>query len=93
MTLDEMKAIYQKATGKFLPDAIAFTVRVFDGMDGVWCDVARQLTLDMALREWCTHTENGTKHTKYSDIDYYDIFDANTKMLYSDGHTMHRGDE
>ena len=65
-----------------------FTVRVWDGMDGCWCDVVADVDLGFALRTWCERTENGTKSTKFADIDYYRIFPADTKMLWSGDFTM-----
>lgn len=97
MTLDEMKLLYTKAMGRDarmdLTTSKSFTLRVWDGMDGVWCDVVSNVDLAFALREWCKQTENGTKHTKYDDIDYYKIFPANTHMLFSGGFTMRDGME
>lgn len=63
-------------------------LRLWDGMDGAWIDVASDLTLAEALDLWCKYTHDGTKNTDYDDIDYYRIFPANTKMLYSDDFTF-----
>jgi hypothetical protein len=59
-----------------------YIVRVYDGMDGCWCDCTKAVTLEEATKYWNSRTNNGTIKTKYSDIDYYKIFPANTKMLY-----------
>lgn len=100
MTLDEMKTLYIHTMGYLLEDGAAiaastavFTLRVWDGMDGVWCDVVANVDLGFALREWCKHTKDGTEHTKFDDIDYYKIFPADTKLMYSGGYMMFRGDE
>jgi len=96
MTLDEMKLLYTKTMGAVarmdLTTSKTFTLRVWDGMDGVWCDVVANVELGFALREWCKHTADGTKATKYDDIDYYKIFSADVHMLFSDDFTM-RGDD
>lgn len=94
MTLDEMKVLYQSKMGfaHELDAAQSFTLRVWDGMDGCWCDVTADVDLAFALRAWCENTANGTKNTGYGDIDYYRIFPAEMKMLYSGDFTM-RGDE
>jgi len=92
MTLDEMKLLYTKTMGAVarmdLTTSKTFTLRVWDGMDGVWCDVVANVELGFALREWCKQTEDGTKRTCYDDIDYYKIFPADRHMLFSDGFTM-----
>lgn len=93
MTLAEMQQLYMRVMGVNAWSADdKFTLRVWDGMDGCWCDVVTNVDLAFALRAWCERTENGTKATSYSDIDYYKIFTADTKLLYSDGFTM-RGEE
>lgn len=89
-----MKALYERVMGasELRARDVKFTLRVWDGMDGVWCDVVSNVDLAFALREWCKQTENGTKRTCYADIDYYRIFPADRQMLYSGDFTM-RGDE
>lgn len=97
MTLDEMKLLYTKAMGRDarmdLTTSKSFTLRVWDGMDGVWCDVVANVDLGFALRQWCERTENGTKATSFNDIDYYKIFPAELRMRYSGSNTMFRDDE
>lgn len=65
-----------------------FIVRLWDGMDGIWCDVSEPVTKQEADRIWNERTENGTKSTKYADIDYYAIFPADTAMLYRSGQSL-----
>ena len=60
-----------------------FIVRLYDGFDHIWIDVSKPVEKSEADRIWNEETLNGTKNTKYEDIDYYCIFPANTKMLYS----------
>lgn len=94
MNLDDMKTLYQSKMGSMdaLNAAASVTLRLWDGMDGVWCDVVTSVDLAFALRAWCERTVNGEHNTKYGDIDYYKIFPADTRMLYSDDFTM-RGEE
>lgn len=97
MNLDEMKQCYYEATG-IDPTWIKserFTVRLWDGMDGVWCDLPEATNVDLAfaLRTWCQRTANGTKSTSFGHIDYFAIFEADRTMLYSGGHTMFRDDD
>lgn len=99
MNLDEMQKCYYRAMG-INPAWLAerherFTVRLWDGMDGVWCDLPEATNVDLAfaLRVWCEQTKNGTEKTSYGGIDYFAIFAADRTMLYSGGHTMFRGDE
>jgi len=93
MTVDEMLKIYfsKMCQVPFEPDG-KYAVRVWDGMDGCWCDVVAGVDLKTALETWCDRTKNGTEHTNYSDIDYYRIFPADTKMLWSWDNTM-RGED
>jgi hypothetical protein len=94
MTLDDMRTLYLSVMGFLLEDVstATFTLRVWDGMDGCWCDVVANVELAFALQRWCKETADGTKKTNYSDIDYYRIFPADTKMLWSGDFTM-RGEE
>ena len=59
-----------------------FTVRLWDGMDGCWCDLneAIGVNAEIALRVWMERTEGGTRKTNFSGIDYFKIFPANTRM-------------
>lgn len=93
MNLVEMRDLYIRTMGYLVEDAVtAFTLRLWDGMDGCWCDVVADVDLAFALREWCKRTDDGTRATSFSDIDYYRIFPADTRMLWSGDFTM-RGDE
>ena len=67
-----------------------FIVRLWDGMDGTWMDVSGPVTMDEAMQIWEEKTEHGTKATTFMDIDYYRIFPAETKMLWSEGREMFR---
>ena len=62
-----------------------FVVRLYDGFDNEWMDVSGKLSKEEADKIWNEHTENGAKNTKFDDIDYYAIFPAFTKMLFSSG--------
>lgn len=65
-----------------------FIVRLWDGMDGIWCDVTEPVSKEEADRVWNEKTANGTKATKYGDIDYYRVFPADTTMQYRSGQSM-----
>jgi hypothetical protein len=91
--LGRMQQLYMRVMGVNSWSADdKFTVRVWDGMDGCWCDVVTNVDLGFALRTWCERTKDGIKNTKYADIDYYAIFPADTKMLWDgrDGGEMFR---
>ena len=61
-----------------------YTVRHYDGFDNNWIDILAKVSYEEARRRWEEETEGGTKLTRFDDIDYYDIFDAGTKMIFSD---------
>lgn len=65
-----------------------FVVRLWDGMDGVWIDIGKPCSKDEATKLWNDKTENGTKNTKFGDIDYYSVFPADTKMMYDSSNPM-----
>jgi hypothetical protein len=71
-----------------------FTVRLFDGMDGCWCDLdeATNVTGDVALKVWSKKTKKGTKKVAFSEIDYFRIFPEDTRMTWdgSEGREMFR---
>jgi hypothetical protein len=69
-----------------------FIVRLWDGMDGCWCDCTSSVNAKKALEEWNKYTASGTKSTRFADIDYYRIFPADTRMLWDgrDGGEMFR---
>lgn len=60
-----------------------YVVRLYDGFDYVWMDVSKAVPWEEALVLWNQRTQNGTKNTCYGDIDYYDIFPSDTRMIYS----------
>ncbi len=70
-----------------------FVVRLCDGFDGIWMDVSNPVSKEEADRIWNEKTNNGTKRICYSDIDYYEIFPADTKMRFSweTGNSITRG--
>ena len=61
-----------------------YIVRLYDGFDNQWIDVSKAVNRHEANEIWLEKTHNGTRNTKYDDIDYYRIFPADTKMLFSD---------
>jgi len=60
-----------------------YVVRLYDGFDYCWMDVSKALSWDEAEAVWKEKTESGSKNTCYGDIDYYDIFPSDTRMLHS----------
>jgi hypothetical protein len=60
-----------------------FIVRLYDGFDNIWIDVSKKVNREEAERIWKEKTANGTKNYCYDNIDYYDIFPSDTKMVYS----------
>ena len=62
-----------------------FVVRVYDGMDNQWCDCTGPLSKDDAMAEWNRLTEKGTVKYHFDHIDYYRVFPADSRMLYSGG--------
>lgn len=67
-----------------------FVVRLWDGMDGAWTDVTEPVSREAAQEKWDELTGNGTHHHNFDEIDYYYIFPADTRMLYSAGNEMFR---
>lgn len=61
-----------------------YTVRLYDGMDGCWMDVGADLSLSEAFEVWMGRTKDGTESTCYANIDYYSIFPADTRMIYTE---------
>lgn len=57
-------------------------VRLWDMLDG-WIDITEPISEEEALRLWNEKTGGGTHHTQYGRGDYYCIFDADTKMIYT----------
>ena len=60
-----------------------YVVRLYDGFDNLWMDVSKPLPYEKALEIWNEYTLDGERNTKFEDIDYYRIFPANTRMMYS----------
>jgi hypothetical protein len=47
-----------------------FILRVWDGMDGCWCDCfSAAVTADEALKKWDRSTLSGTKNVSFHEID------------------------
>lgn len=67
-----------------------FVVRFWDGMDGIWYDVTEAVSQQEADAVWNEKTQNGTIKTTFDDIDYYQIFPADTIMKYSGNREMFR---
>jgi hypothetical protein len=52
-----------------------YVVRLF-GLNNVWMDASKPLPFKEANKIWMEKTKDGTKNTKFSDIDYYKVFTA-----------------
>jgi hypothetical protein len=95
LDIKELLAIYCRRMGD-APDRFTetgrYVVRVWDGMDGCWTDCLGPVGHEEALRYWAERTDAGTHHASYSEIDYYRIFPAGTRMQFdgSEGREMHR---
>ena len=91
---DELATLYVRVMGHTIDFTKheTFIVRLWDGMDGCWCDSTGEVGRDEALRVWAEKTKNGTEHTKYADIDYWAIFPGGTRMIWdgSEGNEMFR---
>lgn len=92
MTQAERIARYERVMGDTttLRGAGPFIVRLWDGMDGAWCDCTGPVPVEKALQLWEDRTKEGTKQIKYDEIDYYRIFDADTRMPFSGDREMFR---
>ena len=60
-----------------------YVVRLYDGFDYMWMDVSEPLPYNKAKEIWLEKTNGGKTRTKFEHIDYYAIFPADTRMLYS----------
>ena len=58
----------------------SYVVRLWDGMDGCWCDCTGAVGREEALRYWAEKTGGGAHHVSYAEIDYYRIFPGKTRM-------------
>jgi hypothetical protein len=69
-----------------------FVVRMWDGMDGAWCNVTGAVSADEALRVWAERTKDGTVRVAFAEIDYFRIFAHDTAMFWDggEGREMHR---
>jgi hypothetical protein len=63
---------------------LQLTLRIWDGMDGCWSDVATG-DAETMMRLWYERTQGGTKNTNFHDIDYYRLFPADTRMAFDGG--------
>ena len=61
-----------------------YVVRLFDGFDFEWFDVSEPVLYEEAQKIWNEHTKNGTEKKDFDDIDYYEIFPADTVMKFSE---------
>lgn len=60
-----------------------YVVRLWDMLDG-WCCTEPNETgvpWEEAVKLWLGKTRGGTKNTKFDDLDYWDIFPAESRMV------------
>lgn len=74
-----------------------YIVRLWDGFDGEWMDVSEPLPRDEADK-LCAEKNvarigpgAGSPIGGYHHIDYYRVFPADTRMVFSDGYSQTRG--
>lgn len=61
-----------------------YIVRMYDKHERRWFDIsASGLTLQEAAELWDEKTNGATEHTRYEDGHYYEVFPADTTMLFS----------
>lgn len=59
-----------------------YILRLWDMFDG-WIDIKNDLTREEAMSMYAEKTCNGTRNTCYADGDYYKIFPADTRMIFT----------
>ena len=64
-------------------DNTQYIVRLYDGFDGYWIDITGPMSREEADKVWLEKTSNGTRNRSFNDIDYYKVFPADTKMVFS----------
>ena len=70
-------------TEQEIADNPFWILRHYDGFDNEWIDITGAIPYAEALTVYNDRTNNGEKNAKFADIDYYCLFPADTKMLYS----------
>lgn len=60
-----------------------FIVRLYDGFDNEWIDISKPVSKGEAKEIWNERTKDGTQNICFDDRDYYEIFPADTQMLFS----------
>lgn len=61
-----------------------YTLRHYDAYDHYWFDVKANIGYQEAKALWLEETKNGTRYTQYSDGAYFDIFPADTRMIFNE---------
>ncbi len=56
-----------------------FTLRLWDGMDGCWCDCVEGGAHEV-LAAWHQRTKDGTEKVSFNEIDYFRIFPQDSRM-------------
>ena len=63
-------------------DKQLYIVRLYDGFDREWIDVSDPVSKERAAIIWNKATNNGEEKTRFNHINYYKVFEADTKMLF-----------
>lgn len=63
-----------------------YTLRHYDAYDHYWFDIPGTVgvSYEEAIKKWAERTKMGTQFTKYSDGAYYEIFPADTRMIFDE---------
>jgi|tagenome__1003787_1003787.scaffolds.fasta_scaffold19458501_2 hypothetical protein len=75
-----------------------WVVRLWDGFDGEWMDVSEPMAEVEAVKlagdknEARGGSAAGKREGSYSDIDYYKAYPADTRMHFSEGRSLTRGE-
>ena len=64
------------------PEDGLYTVRLWDMFDG-WIDIKKDLSKEEAEKLWKEKTNDGRKKVCFADGDYYAIFPADSRMIYT----------
>lgn len=81
LVMDLTREAMRKTEAENEEEGGLYIVRQYDGMEGRWLDVTKEIPHEEAERAWQRFTANGSRNTKYEDIDYYRVFPANTRMI------------
>lgn len=93
MAREDLRKLYEKVMHDVHDwDKGTYIVRLWDGMDGCWCDCTKAVSGDEALKVWCERTAGGKKAISFQEIDYFKIYPSDTRMAWDgeEGREMFR---